>query len=312
MVVTRVELRTIGGESVKPRGSAGRVVHAPRDATHNYRVSFPNGDEVVAKRTELAVLKHFQNIGFEETGEVLEEYDLWDHVVYRCITGSRAYGLSREGSDVDRRGVYLPPADLHWSLFGVPEQLENGDTEECYWEVQKFLTLALKANPNILECLWSPLVEHVDEVGRDIIEHREIFLSQLVYQTYNRYVMSQFKKLTRRIERGDDINWKHAMHLVRLLMAGITILREGRVPVDVGELDAELVAGEDPREFLLEIRDGACRWEELDRMRLRLHDEMDAAFGCTKLPERPDYSEANALLLRARRFALNPSSPPKG
>ena len=46
------------------------------------------------------------------------------------------------GSDIDRRGIYLPPADLHWSLYGVPEQLENDDTQEAYWEVQKFLVLA--------------------------------------------------------------------------------------------------------------------------------------------------------------------------
>ncbi|MEZ4727824.1 MAG: nucleotidyltransferase domain-containing protein [Caldilineaceae bacterium] len=41
------------------------------------------------------------------------------------MVGSRAYGLAHEESDTDRRGVYLPPADLHWSLYGVPEQLEN-------------------------------------------------------------------------------------------------------------------------------------------------------------------------------------------
>ena len=61
-------------------------------------------------------------------------------------------------SDIDRRGIYLPPAHLHWSLYGVPEQLENSATEETYWEIQKFLTLALKANPNVLECMHTPLV----------------------------------------------------------------------------------------------------------------------------------------------------------
>ena len=40
---------------------------------------------------------------------------------------------------------------------GVPGQLENLETEECYWELEKFLVLALKANPNILECLYTPM-----------------------------------------------------------------------------------------------------------------------------------------------------------
>jgi hypothetical protein len=30
----------------------------------------------------------------------------------------------------DRRGIYLPIADLHWSLYGVPEQPENDKTQE--------------------------------------------------------------------------------------------------------------------------------------------------------------------------------------
>jgi uncharacterized protein len=42
---------------------------------------------------------------------------------------------------------------MHWSLYGVPEQLENDATQEVYWELQKFLLLSLKANPNVLECL---------------------------------------------------------------------------------------------------------------------------------------------------------------
>jgi len=80
-------------------------------------------------------------------------------VQYRCSVGSCAFGLDTEDSDTDRRGFYLPPADRHWSLWGLPEQLQNEATQETYWELQKFLTLALKANPNVLECLYTPLIE---------------------------------------------------------------------------------------------------------------------------------------------------------
>jgi hypothetical protein len=44
------------------------------------------------------------------------------------------HGLADSESDVDRRGIYLPPANVHWSLYGVPEQLENHETQEAYWE----------------------------------------------------------------------------------------------------------------------------------------------------------------------------------
>lgn len=79
----------------------------------------------------------------------------YERVIYRCVIGSQAYGLAGEDSDIDRRSIYLPPADL----YGVPDQLENDATQEAYWEIQKFLVLALKANPNVLECLYTPMVE---------------------------------------------------------------------------------------------------------------------------------------------------------
>src|SRR5207302_1980151 len=78
---------------------------------------------------------------------------------------------------------------------GVPEQLEAPERQECYWELAKFLTLALKANPNVLECLYTPLVEHADPIARELLGLRGAFLSKLVYQTYNGYALSQFRKL---------------------------------------------------------------------------------------------------------------------
>ena len=51
---------------------------------------------------------------------------------------------------------------------------------------------------------------------------RQRFLSQLVYQTYNGYVLSQFKKLQSRPPQQGDVKWKHVMHLIRLLLSGIT------------------------------------------------------------------------------------------
>ncbi|AQS70339.1 hypothetical protein B1H29_28720 [Streptomyces pactum] len=42
----------------------------------------------------------------------------------------------------------------------------EGPAEEQFgWELERFCELALRAKPNILECLHSPLVEHADEHG---------------------------------------------------------------------------------------------------------------------------------------------------
>jgi len=289
-VVVRVEVRS--GQSVTcPTGAVGTIVQSPADAEHSYRVRLPGGEVVSLRRREIAVLKQYQRAGLAACDDPMAEHDLWRHVILRSVVGSRAYGLDHAESDFDRRGVYLPPADMHWSLYGVPEQLENLDTDECYWELQKFLTLALKANPNILEVLYSPLVEHVTPLGQELLDMRDAFLSKLAYQTYNGYVMSQFKKLAQDIRNRGEIKWKHAMHLIRLLLSGITVLRDGFVPLKVNE----------HRDRLLAIRDGGQSWEDVDAWRLELHKEFDAAFETTRLPDRPDYEAANAFLVRARR-----------
>lgn len=288
-VVTRGEVRA--GGRLMPPGAVGVVLDAPTDATHPYRVRFPDGMEASLRRSQLSVRRHVQSGPIAEAPPELRDWDLHRYVIYRCVVGSQAFGLAGKESDVDRRGIYLPPADLHWSLYGVPEQLENAEREEVYWELQKFLILALKANPNVLECLYTPLVEVVKPPADDLLAMRSIFLSRLIYQTYNGYVLSQFKRLEQGLRTHGEIRWKHAMHLIRLLLSGITILREGFVPLDIGS----------ERERLLAIRAGELAWTEVDAWRLELHRAFDRAFAETSLPERPDYVRANAFLVNARR-----------
>ena len=299
-VVTRVEVTGAGGDVTCSAGAVGTIVRAPVDTQHSYCVRLPGGGEVALRRDEMQVLKHFQREGMAAgaASDTMAEYDLHRCVIYRCIVGSRAYGLDHADSDVDRRGVYLPPAEMQWSLFGVPEQLENQETDECYWELQKCLILALKANPNVLEVLNSPIVEHVTPLGQELLDLRPAFHSKLVYQTYNGYVMSQFKKLEQDIRARGAIKWKHAMHLIRLLAGGIVILREGRVPVAIED--------ESLRQRLLAIRAGEVPWDEVNAWRLELHRQFDEAFRTTALPDRPDYEAANAFLVRARRTMVKP------
>ena len=290
-VVAAAAVRGTDGRPVHPPGAVGIVVQSPADYWHSYRVRFLDGFEASLGRGDLSVLSHFQR--GDLTGPP-GEHDLFDCVIYRCVVGSRAYGLDDDASDYDRRGVYLPPADRQWSLYGVPEQLEDPATEEVYWELQKFVVMALKANPNVLECLYTPLVETASPVALELLGMRDAFLSKLVYQTYNGYVASQFKKLQADLRNKGAVKWKHVMHLLRLLLSGIGTLRDGRVPVHAG----------DHRERLLAVKRGEVRFDDLERWRLDLHRQFDAAYETTTLPDRPDYAAANALLVRARRSVL--------
>src|SRR5258708_6265696 len=277
-VVTLVDVPGTAGLVLHPRGTVGVIVKSPTDHEHSYRVRFPDGFEAPLKRGEVTMLAQFKEGEIGDSAHV-GQTDLYARVIYRCVIGSQAYGLAGAESDVDRRGIYLPTADLHWSLHGVPEQLEKDATQEAYWELQKFLVLALKANPNVLECLYTPLIEKATPLAEELLGMKSIFLSRMVYQTYNGYVMSQFKKMQADIRNHGQVKWKHVMHLIRLLLSGIGALRDGIVPVNV---DAH-------RDRLLAIRRGEVPWEDVENWRLGLHQEFNAAFEATKLPERPDY-----------------------
>jgi hypothetical protein len=278
------------GGHPRPKGACGVVIKSPDEATGSYRVRFPDGGEFGVEAGQLEVLKKYQRGELGDTELVASRHDLYAHVHYRCVVGSRAYGLEHAGSDTDLRGFYVAPADLQWSIYGVPEQLERPGADEVYWEIGKFIKLALKANPNVLECLYTPLVEHTSELGERVLAAREVFLSKMIYQTYSRYVMSQFKAMNRKLRAGEAPNPKHSMHLIRLMLSGLTILREGFVPV---RADAHA-------ERLLAIKSGEIPWEEVDAWRLELHAEFDEVFEASSLPERPDYAQANAILVRAR------------
>ena len=293
-VVALVEIRGPNRSLVHPRGAVGVVTRTPTGTDRHFLVRFPDGFEKSLTGEELEVLKHFKDrLQGADSGQA--NFDLESVIIYRCVMGSQAYGLESEESDVDRRGIYLAPTELQWSLFGAPEQFEDNAAQAVYWELQKFLIMALRANPNILECLYSPLVEKTTPLAVELLAIRERFLSQMIFQTFNGYAMSQFKKIEQDLRNQGAVRWKHAMHLLRLLLTGATTLREGRVPVRV----------EAHRDRLLAVKRGELPWADVDAWRKELHRDFERALAETKLPERPDYEAANRFLIKARKEMAN-------
>ena len=128
-VVTRTMIHTLGNVVLHPAGALGIVVTVPADPQHAYRVQFPDGSEHSFLRRQLSVHREHQDVVSRA------ETDWWPYVHLRVVVGSRAFGLDTDASDTDRRGFWLPPAEAQWSLWGVPEQLENEETQETYWEL---------------------------------------------------------------------------------------------------------------------------------------------------------------------------------
>ena len=277
----------------KKAGTVGVIVKCPPHNGQPYLVRFGDESEIEIPFDQLTLRR-------QEIENILKDVDQEDftpYIIYRCKVGSKAFGLDNEDSDDDLRGIFLPPADRHWSLYKVPEQIELKTEldDEVYWELEKFLKLALKANPNILETLWTPIVLDSNAVGQRIRTNRNAFLSKHLYKTYSGYVLSQFRRMKNAYEKTGKYKTKHAMHLVRLLYSGIGALKTGEIMIDVS----------DHRDQLLEIRNGKFEFEQIRQLALRLDREFQDAFELTSLPDQPDFALVDQILIEARRSMAN-------
>jgi len=131
-----------------------------------------------------------------------------NRVILKIKAGSHLYGLNTETSDEDYIGVYLSTPDEIYGLQkseivdeSVVSKQDNGrnasDAVDCkYYELRKFCTLALTANPTILELLFARKENIIicDEYGQMLIDNRDKFLSTRVKHTYLGYAHSQVAK----------------------------------------------------------------------------------------------------------------------
>lgn len=133
-------------------------------------------------------------------------------------------------------------------------------------------------------------MEELTPVGEELLSLREAFLSRRAHTTFSRYAATQRGKLFTDLRNHGAPRWKHAMHLLRLLLSCRDLLRTGRLVIDAGPY----------RDRLLEVRRGELGWDEVDAWMTRLTEETEAALAGTPLPEAPDLRRVEDFLFRAR------------
>jgi hypothetical protein len=96
-------------------------------------------------------------------------------LIYLMTAGSHAYGLNTPTSDVDIKGIAVPPREYFLGFANSFEQAESKDPDMCVFDIRKFFRLAAECNPNIIEMLWCDESEHrcVTQPGRWLIDARE-------------------------------------------------------------------------------------------------------------------------------------------
>jgi predicted nucleotidyltransferase len=218
-------------------------------------------------------------------------------VIALSLVGSRAYGLAHEGSDRDYRGIYLPhtedvlalsPAGAKTRFAPPPEQYERKDPDLAIFEIGKFMRLAAASDPNVLEILWAPSLEHSAE-GQLLRERRAMFLSERVRHTYAGYAHSQLQKLRNIEQERPEKREKFARHLFRLFEQGRQLLEQGDMSIEVA----------DPEELRTK-----SRWplERIEAEFALLEDEFATLE--TVLPWGPDWDQINATIIAFRLAQL--------
>jgi len=210
-VTTTVE-RTLDEPGTRPipKGSVGTVVaHLPEA---HLRVRVVGRGEHVYARHELRPA-HAGQVRFA-VARARDEAALLPCALLEATVGSRAWGLAEEGSDHDTRGIFLLPFGWREGLATPPAVLVSADGSATWWEVERTIRQALRADPNTLEMLFVPQVRVLDPLGQQLLDARATFVSQAIYGSFGRYALAQAKRLRQSLRlaehRGQVLDWLRA------------------------------------------------------------------------------------------------------
>lgn len=170
--------------------------------------------------------------------------------ILKVIVGSQAHGLATPTSDFDYRGVFVVPTREVLKLGGHVEHTSwiEGKDDDTSWEIGKFLMMATKSNPTVLETFLSPQVEEgilpLNKVWGD--ELRSLFTyawnSVDVKNAFIGYGINQRKKF---FDNKDKRAPKYAAAYLRVLYNAYELLSTGTFTIRVADTEV----GEQVRRF---------------------------------------------------------------
>lgn len=128
--------------------------------------------------------------------------NLGSNIVLLGFGGSYAYGTNNENSDIDIRGIAINSKRniLTGNDF---EQVVDTDTDTTIYSFDKMIKLLCNCNPNVCEILGLK-PEHylyLSDVGKLLLEHKDLFLSKRAIYTFGSYANSQLRRLENKSAR---------------------------------------------------------------------------------------------------------------
>jgi predicted nucleotidyltransferase len=220
--------------------------------------------------------------------------------ILKVLVGSRAHGLHTPDSDYDYRSVFVNPTSEILKLGGDTKQTTwiEGEVDDTAYELSRFLFLATKSNPSILEMFAAPVIEATAE-GQELLElFPKLWAPKPVKDAFCGYSKNQQVKF---LDNKDGRSQKFSVAYLRTLWQAQVLLTENRLPV--------LVDDEAMRVILKELKymsQGKIREPEImgfvlasaESLRLKVNSAFDAR---PDQDRKPDLDAVNDFLLRVRK-----------
>lgn len=208
---------------------------------------------------------------------------LGKNIILLGLGGSHAYGTSTPTSDLDCRGITMntPKEILLRQDF---EQVEDRATDTVIYSFNKMVGLLADCNPNTIEILGLK-PEHyliMSDVGREMVEHADMFLSKKAKNKFAGYAAQQLRKLENAAINGVS-QTMHENHILKSIQIASEIFPEkyAFLPEDAVRLfvDESWQEGYDTEIFMdlrlqhYPLRDWLKMWEEMQNI-LRSYNKL--------------------------------------
>jgi|10_taG_2_1085330.scaffolds.fasta_scaffold07843_3 predicted nucleotidyltransferase len=252
------------------------------------------------------------------------------NVHYLVITGSESYGVSSGNSDIDVKGISIPPKNmlfphLDGKIPGFNWPSEKEYNKKTNWQshhnhdvstgkeydldiksITRFFFLAYGCNPDIIDSLFVPprCILFESKAGQLMRDERHLFLSKLGWNKYKGYAYGQ----VRRYLYGDDYkpegkrikiveqygyDTKGAYHVVRLLNEIEQILTTGDLNLEIN------------REQLKSIRNGEWTKEQILEYFHNKEKQLEKIYLESDLQAKPDKEKIEELLRECLKIQYN-------
>lgn len=227
-----------------------------------------------------------------------------ENIILMTIAGSYSFGINTENSDIDVRGCFLN--SKREILTGIMrESFSDSETDTVLYNLNKFLNLLLKGDPNVIEMLGvrPEFIVSKNDIGQELINMRQMFLSKKIASTFLGYANAQLKRIknTRLALEPDEQEeyyhlkkkaCKNMVNLIRLYAECHSIFTECDI----------ITYREKEHSLLMDLRNGCymhhdfAPTDDFYRLVSSYESKLMNAIDKTKLPEQPDVNKVYDFL----------------